>query len=50
VVDRYYKIPNFRRKIYLSPTVDCFDGLPVSLIIGICPDAELVKTKFDAAI
>jgi len=37
-------------KIYLSPIIDCFDGLPVSWTIGISPDAELVNTMLDGAI
>ena len=37
-------------KVYLSPIIDCFDGLPVSWTIGIHPDAELVNTMLDAAI
>ena len=37
-------------KIYLSPIIDCFDGLPVSWTIGTSPDAELVNTMFDNAI
>ena len=37
-------------KVYLSPIVDCFDGLPVSWTIGISPDAELVNTMLDNAI
>ena len=37
-------------KVYLSPTIDCFDGLVVSWSIGTRPDAELVNTMLDAAI
>ena len=37
-------------KIYLSPIIDCFDGLPVSWTIGTSPDAELVNTMLDDAI
>ncbi len=37
-------------KIYLSPMIDCFDGLVVSWLIGTRPDAELVNTMLDAAI
>lgn len=37
-------------KIYLSPIIDCFDGLPVSWTIGIPPDANLVNTMLDSAI
>ncbi|GAA4011977.1 hypothetical protein GCM10022212_01790 [Actimicrobium antarcticum] len=37
-------------KVYLSPMIDCFDGLVVSWTIGTRPDAELVNTMLDAAI
>lgn len=37
-------------KIYLSPIIDCFDGLPVSWTIGTTPDANLVNTMLDEAI
>jgi transposase InsO family protein/transposase-like protein len=37
-------------KIYLSPIIDCFDGLAVSWTIGTSPDAELVNTMLDDAI
>jgi transposase InsO family protein/transposase-like protein len=37
-------------KIYLSPMIDCFDGLVVSWSIGTHPEAELVNTMLDAAI
>ena len=37
-------------KIYLSPMVDCFDGMLVSWTIGTSPDAELVNTMLDTAI
>jgi putative transposase len=37
-------------KVYLSPMVDCFDGLVVSWTIGTHPNAELVNTMLDAAI
>ena len=37
-------------KVYLSPIIDCFDGLPVSWTIGTSPDAELVNTMLDSAI
>lgn len=36
--------------MYLSPIIDCFDGLPVSWTIGIHPDANLVNTMLDDAI
>jgi len=37
-------------KVYLSPVIDCFDGLVVSWSIGTRPDAELVNSMLDAAI
>jgi transposase InsO family protein/transposase-like protein len=37
-------------KVYLSPVIDCFDGMVVSWSIGTRPDADLVNTMLDAAI
>ncbi len=37
-------------KVYLSPMIDCFDGMVVSWSIGKSPDAELVNTMLDAAV
>lgn len=37
-------------KVYLSPMIDCFDGLVISWTIGTRPDANLVNTMLDAAI
>lgn len=37
-------------KVYLSPIVDCFDGMIVSWSIGTSPSAELVNTMLDEAI
>ncbi|OYR08589.1 integrase core domain protein [Brucella grignonensis] len=37
-------------KVYLSPIIDCFDGLVISWSIGTRPDAELVNSMLDAAI
>ncbi len=37
-------------KIYLSPIIDCFDGLVVSWTIGTAPNANLVNTMLDNAI
>ena len=37
-------------KIYLSPIVDCFDGMVVSWTIGTSPNAELVNTMLDSAV
>ncbi len=37
-------------KVYLSPMIDCFDGMVVNWSIGTRPDAELVNFMLDAAI
>jgi len=37
-------------KAYLSPMIDCFDGMVVSWTLGTSPDAELVNTMLDMAI
>jgi transposase InsO family protein len=37
-------------KVYLSPIIDCFDGMVVSWTIGTSPNAELVNTMLDEAI
>ena len=37
-------------KVYLSPIIDCFDGLPVSWTIGTSPNANLANTMLDNAI
>lgn len=37
-------------KVYMSPIIDCFDGMVVSWTVGTSPDAELVNTMLDAAI
>lgn len=37
-------------KVYLSPMIDCFDGLVVSWAIGTRPDAYLVNSMLDEAI
>ncbi len=37
-------------KVYLSPMIDCFDGLVISWSIGTRPDADLVNSMLDAAI
>jgi putative transposase len=37
-------------KAYLSPIIDCFDGMVISWSIGTQPDAALVNTMLDAAI
>ena len=37
-------------KVYLSPLIDCFDGMPVSWTIGTSPNSVLVNTMLDNAI
>lgn len=37
-------------KVYLSPMIDCFDGMVVSWSIGTRPNAELVNSMLDSAI
>ena len=37
-------------KVYLSPMIDCFDGMVVSWSIGTRPNAELVNTMLDSAV
>ena len=37
-------------KIYISPIIDCFDGLVVSWTIGTRPDSQLVNTMLKQAI
>ena len=37
-------------KVYLSPMIDCFDGMVVSWSIGTRPSADLVNTMLDAAV
>lgn len=37
-------------KVYLSPLIDCFDGLAVSWSIGTSPSADLVNSMLDEAI
>jgi transposase InsO family protein/transposase-like protein len=37
-------------KIYLSPVIDCFDGLAVSWTIGTSPDAKLANEMLDLAV
>jgi transposase InsO family protein/transposase-like protein len=36
-------------KVYLSPVIDCFDGMVTSWKIGTCPDANLVNDMLDLA-
>ncbi|WP_242655276.1 IS3 family transposase [Clostridium cellulovorans] len=37
-------------KVYLSPIVDCFDGLLPCWTISTCPDSNLVNSMLDSAI
>ncbi|WP_136686207.1 IS3 family transposase [Falsirhodobacter xinxiangensis] len=37
-------------KVYLSPIIDCFDGMVISWAIGTKPDAGLANTMLDAAV
>lgn len=36
-------------KVYLSPMIDCFDGLPIAWTIGTSPNAELANSMLDVA-
>lgn len=37
-------------KVYLSPIIDCFDGMVISWAMGTKPDAGLANTMLDAAL
>jgi putative transposase len=37
-------------KVYLSPIIDCYDGMPVAWNISCKPDAQLVNSMLDRAI
>ena len=37
-------------KVYLSPIIDCYDGMPVAWNIRCKPDSQLVNTMLDRAI
>lgn len=37
-------------KVYLSPIIDCFDGMAVSWTIGTHPNANLVNSMLDQAV
>ncbi len=37
-------------KVYLSPIIDCFDGMPVNWKIGTSPNAEMAYTMLEDAI
>ncbi len=36
-------------KLYLSPIIDCFDGLAISLSVGTSPGTNLMNSMFDQA-
>ena len=37
-------------KVYLSPVIDCFDGMPVCWSIGTAPNAQLTNNMLDNAV
>ena len=37
-------------KVYLSPIIDCFDGMAVAWTIGTSPNARMVNSMLDAAV
>jgi len=37
-------------KVYLSPIIDCFDGMVISWAIGTCPDSNLANQMLDRAV
>lgn len=37
-------------KVYLSPIIDCFDGMAVAWAIGTSPNARVVNSMLDAAV
>ena len=37
-------------KVYLSPVIDCFDGMPVAWSIGTSPNAELTNSMLRTAV
>ena len=41
---------NGEGKVYLSPIIDCFDGMPITWTVGTSPNAKLVNTMLDNAI
>ncbi len=44
-----FRLPDDRRKVYLSPIVDLFDGRPVAWSARLHPDAELANSSLEAA-
>ena len=43
------KIPDTTGTVYLSPVIDCFDGMVVSWTVGTSPTANLVNEMLDLA-
>ena len=37
-------------KVYLSPVIDCFDGMPVAWSIGLHPDKRLANSSLLKAV
>jgi putative transposase len=50
MADRHHEFQIPAGKVYLSPMIDCFDGIVVSWSIGTSPDAELVNNMLDLAV
>lgn len=48
--DRYYRVRNSSREIYLSPIVDCFGDLISAWKIGTFSNADLMNSMLEDAI
>ena len=44
------ELPLPAAKVYLSPVIDCFDGMAVSWSISTSPDADMVNAMLDNTI
>lgn len=45
-----FRLPDQRQpKVYLSPVIDCFDGMPVSWSVGTRPTQDLVNSSLESA-
>lgn len=44
-----FRLPDDRRKVYLSPVIDLFDGRPVGWSVGTSPDARLANSSLERA-
>ena len=44
-----FRLPGDRRKVYLSPVIDCFDGRPVAWSVGTSANAALADSSLGAA-